>query len=110
MEVCMRGNPFRPSRILRWLAIIPALFFFGAAHAQALRVGSKIDTEGSLLGNLIVQVLEAGGIKTESKLQLGNTNIVRSALVAGEIGLYPEYTGNGAFFNSDEKNPAWKKL
>ena len=75
-----------------------------------MRVGSKIDTEGSLLGNLIVQVLEAGGIKTENRLQLGNTKIVRGALIAGEIDLYPEYTGNGAFFFADEKNPAWKNL
>ena len=73
-----------------------------------VRVGSKIDTEGALLGNLIVQVLEANGIKTENKVRLGNTKIVRGALLAGEIDIYPEYTGNGAFFFSDEKNPAWK--
>jgi osmoprotectant transport system substrate-binding protein len=81
----------------------------GALHAQtAVRVASKIDTEGSLLGNVILQVLEANGIKTENKVQLGVTKIVRGALVAGEIDIYPEYTGNGAFFFSDEKNPAWK--
>ena len=77
-------------------------------QAPAVRVSSKIDTEGSLLGSLMIQVLQAGGIKTENKLQLGTTKIVRGALVAGEIDLYPEYTGNGAFFFSDEKNPAWK--
>jgi osmoprotectant transport system substrate-binding protein len=80
-----------------------------AAFAQAkVRVASKIDTEGSLLGQIVIQVLEAGGIKTENKLQLGNTKIVRTAIAAGEIDLYPEYTGNGAFFFADEKNPAWK--
>jgi osmoprotectant transport system substrate-binding protein len=94
----------------RCLALLMLLSFAGAVQAQAVRVGSKIDTEGALLGNLVVQVLEAGGVKTENKLQLGNTKIVRSALVAGEIDLYPEYTGNGAFFHADEKNPAWKKL
>ena len=99
-----------PTRHPGLLAAIAALFFFAAAQAQPVRVGSKIDTEGSLLGNLIVQVLEAGGIKTENKLQLGNTKIVRGALVAGEIDLYPEYTGNGAFFHADEKNPVWKSL
>ena len=78
------------------------------AQAPAVRVSSKIDTEGSLLGSLMIQVLQAGGIKTENKLQLGSTKIVRGALVAGEIDLYPEYTGNGAFFFADEKNPAWK--
>jgi osmoprotectant transport system substrate-binding protein len=91
-------------------ALLVLLFCAGAVQAQAVRVGSKIDTEGALLGNLVVQVLEAGGVKTENKLQLGNTKIVRAALVAGEIDLYPEYTGNGAFFHADEKNPAWKRL
>jgi osmoprotectant transport system substrate-binding protein len=89
---------------------LTVLLFAAVTHAQPVRVGSKIDTEGALLGNLIVQVLEAGGVKTENRLSLGNTKVVRSALVAGEIDLYPEYTGNGAFFHADEKNPAWKQL
>jgi osmoprotectant transport system substrate-binding protein len=91
-------------------ASLALLLFATFTQAQPVRVGSKIDTEGALLGNLIVQVLEAGGVKTENRLSLGNTKVVRSALVAGEIDLYPEYTGNGAFFHADEKNPAWKQL
>ena len=92
------------------LAAVAGSLLAPAAWAQtaAVRVGSKIDTEGALLGNIIIQVLEANGIKTESRVRLGNTKIVRGALVAGEIDIYPEYTGNGAFFFSDEKNPAWK--
>ena len=53
---------------------------------------------------MIVQVLEANGIKTENKVQLGsNTKIMRGAITAGEIDIYPEYTGNGAFFFSAER-------
>nr|WP_086830834.1 ABC transporter substrate-binding protein [Halomonas aestuarii] len=70
-------------------------------------VSSKIDTEGSVLGQLIVQRLEAGGIATEDRLQLGGTSIVREALLAGEIDLYPEYTGNGAFFFDMTDSPVW---
>jgi len=52
--------------------LLTALLTTGVAQAQtAVRVGSKIDTEGSLLGNLIIQMLEAGGIRTENKVQLG---------------------------------------
>lgn len=76
--------------------------------AESVRVGSKIDTEGSLLGNIIVQVLEANGINTTNKLQLGTTKVLRGAITSGEIDIYPEYTGNGAFFFADEKDPAWK--
>lgn len=97
------------SRRLFTGTLLASLLVSGAAQAQtAVRVGSKIDTEGSLLGNLIIQVLEAGGIRTENKVQLGNTKIVRGALMAGEIDIYPEYTGNGAFMFSVEKDPVWK--
>jgi osmoprotectant transport system substrate-binding protein len=71
-------------------------------------VASKIDTEGALLGNLIVPLLEARGLKVDNKLQLGPTNIVRAALLAGQIDLYPEYTGNGALFFHREEDPVWK--
>ncbi len=93
-----------------FIGVLAALFFAAtAAVAQTpVRVASKIDTEGSLLGNIIIQMLEANGIKTENKVQLGVTKILRGAITAGEIDIYPEYTGNGAFFFSDEKNPAWK--
>lgn len=81
----------------------------GAAFAQdAVRVASKLDAEGGLLGSMIIQMLEANGIATENKLQMGATQIVRSALVAGEIDIYPEYTGNAGFFFSVDTDSAWK--
>ena len=82
-----------------------------AASAQAaepVKVGSKIDTEGALLGNIILQVLESHGVKTVNKVQLGTTPVVRGAITSGELDIYPEYTGNGAFFFKDENDPAWK--
>lgn len=93
-----------------FLALTTALMLAaGAAHAaDPVRVGSKIDTEGSLLGNVILQVLEKHGVKTVNKIQLGTTQVVRGAITAGELDIYPEYTGNGAFFFNDEKDAAWK--
>ena len=91
--------------------LLAGLLAAGCAFAQAdtpVRVGSKIDTEGKLLGNMIVLALEARGIKTENKSGLGNTKVMRGALMAGEIDLYPEYTGNGAFMFGEESNPVWK--
>jgi osmoprotectant transport system substrate-binding protein len=76
--------------------------------ADPVRVGSKLDAEGGLLGNMIIHVLEANGIKTTNKIQLGATKIVRGALIAGEIDVYPEYTGNAGFFFSVDSDPAWK--
>lgn len=78
------------------------------AAADAVVVASKIDTEGSLLGNMIALLLRAHGIAVDSRLQLGPTQIVRQALLAGQIDLYPEYTGNGAFFFARPDDPAWR--
>ena len=89
-----------------WCGVVMAQ----AAPVQPLRVGSKIDTEGKLLGHMMVLALEASGIKTQSKVSLGNTQVMRGAITAGEIDIYPEYTGNGAFIFAEEKSPVWKNL
>ncbi|MGP9767896.1 glycine betaine ABC transporter substrate-binding protein OsmF [Halomonas sp. AOP13-D3-9] len=78
-----------------------------ASANEPVVVSSKIDTEGSVLGELIIQTLERHDIATENRLQLGGTSVVRTALEAGEIDLYPEYTGNGAFFFDMADSPVW---
>jgi osmoprotectant transport system substrate-binding protein len=90
------------------LALIMLAIGCTGAHAQSpVVVSSKIDTEGSVLGQLIIQTLEANDIPTENRLQLGGTSIVREAIKAGEVDLYPEYTGNGAFFFDRADEPGW---
>ena len=78
------------------------------AAGNTVVVASKIDTEGGLLGNMILQVLDQAGIPTENKVQLGPTKIVRTALLSGEVDIYPEYTGNAGFFFNVPDDPAWK--
>ena len=91
---------------------IGCLVLTGTAMAQGrdrVVVASKIDTEGALLGHMILIALGKAGVPVENRLQLGPTKVVRTALLAGEIDLYPEYTGNGAFFFNKESDPAWKQ-
>ena len=78
-----------------------------AASAKVV-VSSKIDTEGGVLGNVIALALEANGVDVEDRIQLGGTPIVRKAILAGEIDIYPEYTGNAAFFFNKADDPVWK--
>ncbi|WP_269930240.1 glycine betaine ABC transporter substrate-binding protein OsmF [Aminobacter sp. HY435] len=79
----------------------------GAASAQVV-VSSKIDTEGGVLGNIIKAVLDANNIPTTDRIQLGATPVVRKAITAGEIDIYPEYTGNAGFFFEKADDPVWK--
>ncbi len=78
------------------------------AQDRPIVVASKIDTEGGLLGQMIALLLETNGMRVENRVPLGPTRIVRTAILAGEIDIYPEYTGNGAFFFQMESDPAWK--
>jgi len=100
-----RGWGFLP-----FLAIV--LAFSGCSTEQAgkgtLVLGSKMDTEGALLGHMIKHLLTSSGFTITDRIQLGATPIVRKALIAGEIDLYPEYTGNGAFFFDEAESPLWK--
>jgi len=94
---------FRPNIIATTLALLVTA---ASASAQVV-VSSKIDTEGGVLGNIILSVLNANNIETTDRLQLGATPIMRQAITAGEIDIYPEYTGNAAFFFQKADDPLW---
>ncbi len=62
------------------------------AAGPALAVGAKDFTEQVLLGELVAQLLEAEGVAVRRVFELGG-NLCHDALVAGELDVYPEYTG-----------------
>ncbi|HUC64998.1 MAG TPA: ABC transporter substrate-binding protein [Stellaceae bacterium] len=115
MSLRVAGRRYFPDRLLRLrrrailAGVIALALCCPAAHAEApVRVASKLDAESALLGAMILLTLEANGIKTVDRLQLGPTNILRSAIISGEIDIYPEYTGNGALFYRSEQDPVWR--
>ena len=73
-----------------------------------ITVASKIDTEGALLGQIIVHMLEANGFDVADKTEFGTTSVIRSAIISGEIDIYPEYTGNGGYFFDKTYPSIWK--
>jgi osmoprotectant transport system substrate-binding protein len=94
--------------IVRIGAATLVAFAMGTSLASAqVVVSSKIDTEGGLLGNIISQVLQANGVPVTERIQLGATSVMREAITAGQIDIYPEYTGNAAFFFNKADDPLW---
>ena len=78
------------------------------AGRSEITVASKFDTEGALLGNMILLVLENGGFEVVDRTELGATDVVRKALETGEVDVYPEYTANGNwFFASNDFGRDW---
>ena len=97
------------------LAFVLASIFSGCSNAPAstttkgpITVGSKVDTEGALLAQIIILTLRDKGFVVNDRSSTGQTPIVRSALINGEIDIYPEYTGNGAFFFNMADSPVWQ--
>jgi osmoprotectant transport system substrate-binding protein len=76
----------------------------------AVVVSSKLSSESAMLGQMIRLLLNAAGIETIDRTRLGATPVVRKALLAGEIDLYVEYTGDAGLFFGDKADPAWKDL
>jgi len=72
-----------------------SLWQVARAQEGPVRIGSKDFTEQLILGEMYALLLENAGIATEKHLNLGGTQVAQEALVAGEIDLYPEYTGTG---------------
>lgn len=72
-----------------------ALFLFVACRgpAGAVRIGSKNFSEQVLLAEIVAQGLEQKGVRVDRRLNLGGTFVCHRALTAGELDLYPEYTG-----------------
>ncbi|AGT08851.1 glycine betaine ABC transporter substrate-binding protein OsmF [Paracoccus aminophilus] len=90
-------------------AVISALLGVTAQAALAdVTVGSKINTEGGVLGYIILEALKANDIKVVDKVQLGATPALRDAIMQGQVDIYPEYTGNGAIFFSHGDISTWK--
>lgn len=74
-----------------------------------VRVGSMLDSEGTILGSMVIKMLEANGIRTEDRTKLGTPDVVRKALVEAEIDATIDYTGSGQFYHAGEEgDPKWK--
>jgi osmoprotectant transport system substrate-binding protein len=56
-------------------------------------IGDKNFAEENILGALYAQALEAKGFKVTLKDNVGSSEIVYKALTAGQLQMYPEYTG-----------------
>ena len=110
----MLNRPARGSlaaRVLLPLCLAVALSLAAPAPLfAAVVVSSKLSSESAMLGEMILLLLNAAGIQTVDRTRIGATPVVRKALLAGEIDLYVEYTGNAGLFFNDAADPAWRDL
>ncbi|HEY5264387.1 MAG TPA: glycine betaine ABC transporter substrate-binding protein [Steroidobacteraceae bacterium] len=74
--------------------LLGSLFSRVSFAADTIVVGSKIFTEGYILGEIAAQAIESSShVPVNRKLGMGSTGILFEALKKGAIDVYPDYTG-----------------
>ena len=88
-----KSKPLLWSSVVVISAFAAAAYFFTAQGGNRVAVGSKDFSEQVILGEIIAQAIEAKtGLEVERRFDLGG-NLAHEALLAGEVDVYPEYTG-----------------
>ncbi len=64
------------------------------APSETIIIGSQAYYSNEIIAELYAQALEEGGFTVERNYQIGQRDAYIPALEAGEIDLFPEYTGN----------------
>ena len=65
----------------------------GVGSGVTVKVGSKKDADGRLLGEMYALLLEKAGYTVQRNLGAGDTPFMQNAIANGTIDLYPEFTG-----------------
>src|SRR6476661_7631566 len=93
----MEGTVMRPrlARLSGLLVLLAAVVLLcGCQRGSApVRIGSKNFSEQIVLAEIVAQALEGKGLRVDRKFNLGGTFVCHKALLAGDLDLYPEYTG-----------------
>jgi osmoprotectant transport system substrate-binding protein len=70
-------------------------------------VATFIDTEGAVLGKMIVMLLEQNGFQVVDKTEFGTPDVLRKALLSSELDLVIDYTGSGQFYHASDDDDIW---
>lgn len=71
-------------------------------------LGTFVDTEGGILGNILLLTLEEKGYEITDKIQFGTPDVHRNALLEGELHIGIDYTGNGQFYSEGFPEDIWR--
>ena len=102
------------------IALVMMLSILGACTAPAgndtkaainpddpIVMGSFVDTEGGILGNMVLLALEAKGYTMTDKVQFGTPDVHRNALLQDELDIGIDYTGNGQYYSEGFDESVW---
>lgn len=79
--------------------------------ADPISVVTMIDTEGGVIGQMMVQALAAAGYTVDDKTQsASSTELIRQAAVEKQADITLNYTGNGMYISGTDGDAIWTDL
>jgi len=72
-----------------------------------ITVASMIDSEGAVIGGMMVLLLRQAGFEVNDRTEFGTPDILRQALVSGELDLVLDYTGSGQYYHETASQDVW---
>jgi osmoprotectant transport system substrate-binding protein len=86
----------KTSKLLIAGAAVAALTLSGCAqmNSDPIVIGSQAYYSNEIIAEVYAQVLEDAGYTVDRQFSLGQRDVYVPALLAGEVDLFPEYTGN----------------
>lgn len=72
-----------------------------------ITIASMIDSEGAVIGGMMVLLLRDAGFDVDDKTEFGTPDILRQALMAGEVDLVLDYTGSGQYYHETDSQDVW---
>jgi osmoprotectant transport system substrate-binding protein len=70
-------------------------------------IASMIDSEGAIIGGMMVLLLREAGFEVVDMTEFGTPDILRQALVSGEVDLVLDYTGSGQYYHDTASQDVW---
>lgn len=102
------SETMKKAAIILAIAVILAVAAFFAVplfkgdDKAPVTVATMLDSEGSVLGRMLIFLLGAEGIETVDKVNFGTPDILRKALENGEVDLIVDYTGSGQYYHPED--------
>lgn len=101
----MRKNKFI---IMMTIMLLIAALAIACSPDDSVVLGSFVDTEGGILGNMLLLALEKEGYVLTDKVQFGTPDVHRNALLQGELDIGIDYTGNGQYYSENVDEEVWR--
>jgi len=74
-----------------------------------ITVATMIDSEGAILGNMMLILLKQEGFDVVDQTEFGTPDILRQALLSGEVDLVLDYTGSGQYYHTTDNTDVWSQ-